>query len=490
MVDITASTSDALRVLNQRFDRFDGANQAGEYGDPASLGLESDAEVAETYYTDGRVSRSDLQAVVELGLDGGYSQAEVDAAQHLLDNGEVIDGLDVAAEGGGTDNRISNRDVVAFIDAHRDDPDMEYRTLAIADAAALLQVGHRDGDDDYDARMAAFAARVGELDQADAQTLLDEVRRQDPGARESWLQAARLDDNGIGADDRAAVLELIPRAAHQVPDPTGDVRFASYNLGQGATRGEGRGTDFDELDQAARVIADSQADIVAVQEIIEDDVPRLESELQAIEDTRAAQEGRASRDVSITFNEASEKRGRYESGRYSMDSYGFGNAIVTYGPQQIIYGQDQPRLPDSGESRSVMGITTVVDGQTVTVFNTHLSNKADGRAEQIQAAFDIVGEHGGDGPVIFAGDFNQPIDGARGGYEGEQLEARDAFLESLGDSGLVDAGAGAGPTGDFGYGARIDYVLAGGGATAGEVFRVDPGPADHAMLVVDLDLPG
>lgn len=487
MVDITATTSDALRVLHQRFDRFDGADQAADL-EPAVLGYENEAELSAGYFADGRISRSDLEAVVELGLDGGFTQAEIDAAEHLLANGEVIDGIDVAAEGGETDNRISGQDVVSFINAHRDDSDMDYATLAIADAAGILEVGRRDGDDDYDARMAAFAARAGELSPEDAQLLLNEVVRQDEGARESWLQPARLEQAGIAADDRAAVLDLIPRLATQLPPAEGDVRFMTYNIGQGATRGEGRGTDYDELDQAAQVIADSDADIIAVQEIIDDDVPALENELQQIENARAAEQGREPRDVTITFVEASDKRGRYESGRYSADEYGFGNAVITYGPQEVIYGQGEPRLPDSGESRSVMGVTTVVDGETVTVFNTHLSNEAEGRAEQVEAAFDIVAEHGGSGPVIFAGDFNQRVDGDPGSYSGEDREGRDALAAGLAESGLVDTGVNAGATGNWGYGSRIDYVLAGGGATSEGVYRVDPGPGDHAALVVDLEL--
>ena len=489
MTDITRDGSAALRVLYGNFDRFDGARQASQQ-DPASLGYGSRAEASAGFYADGIVSPNDLRAVVDGGLEAGYTQQEIDAAGYLLENGDFTDAVDVAADGdGGVDDRIAEHDIIAFLNANRDDPDLDYRTLAIADAANILEVGRRDGEDDYDARMAAFAARVGELEPEQARALLAEIRRQDEGARESWLQPARLEQAGIDPGDRAAVLDLIPRLASQLPAPAdGSVRFMTYNLGQGASRGEGRGTDFDELDRAAQVIADSDADIIAVQEIISDDVATLEDELQAIEDERAAAEGREPRDVTITFSEASEKRGRYESGRYTADEYGFGNAVITYGPQETIYGQDQPALPESGgEGRRVLGVTTVVDGRTVTVFNTHLSDEEGGRAEQIEAAFDIVSEHGGDGPVIFAGDFNQTIDGDRDDYSGEQLEARDAFVEGLEDSGLVDTGAGAGPTGNWGYGSRIDYVLA-GGAEADAVHRVDPGPADHAALVVDLQV--
>jgi len=494
MVDITGATSDALRVLYRHFDSFDGARQASRT-DPGYFGYESEAEVSRELYADGEISRADLEAVVELGEAGGFSRAEIEAAEHLLANEGMLDTIDVAAQGGATDGRISEQDVVGFINTHRNDGDMAYGTLAIADAAEILQVGRQGGTDDYDARMVAFAARVGTLDEDDASALLGEILRQDEGARASWLQPARLEQTGpdgerlVADGDYEAVLDLIPRSATQLPpQPDGTVRFVSFNIGQGATRGEGRGTDFDELGQTARIIADSDADIVAVQEIFGADVGALEEHLQDIEDARAEQEGREPRDVVITFSEASGKEWRHESGRYGHAGDGFGNAVITYGPQEIIYGDDRPLLPESGESRRIMGIATEVDGETVTVFNTHLSNEADGRAEQIETAFDIVAEHGGDGPVIFAGDFNQRIDGDRDDYSGEDLQAYDAFKGVLADAGLDDLGVDAGATGNWGYGSRIDYILAGGGATAEGVYRMDPGPGDHAALVADIDL--
>lgn len=490
MVDVTNATSDALRVLYQNFETFDGAREAST----SIYGGDNKAEAA-ALFADGRISRSDLEAVVALGGDGGFSQQEIDAAEHLLANGDVLDAIDVAAEGGDTDNRISEQDVVSFINAHRRDGDMDYGTVAIADAAEILQMGRQDDTDDYDARMVAFAARVGTLGEDDASALLGEILRQDEGAHDSWLQPERLEQTGpdgerlIADGDYEAVLDLIPRLATQLPpQPDDTVRFVSFNIGQGASRGEGRGTDFDELDQVARIIADSDADIVAVQEIYGNDVGTLEEHLQQIENERAVAEGREPRDVVITFSEASDKEWRYESGRYGHTGDGFGNAVITYGPQEIIYGDDQPLLPESGESRRIMGITTEVDGETVTVFNTHLSNEADGRAEQIEAAFEIVGAHGGDGPVLFAGDFNQRIDGDRTGYSGEDLQAYDAFNGVLAGSGLDDLGVDAGATGNWGYGNRIDYILAGGGAAAQGVYRVDPGPGDHAALVADIDL--
>src|SRR5690606_31750252 len=139
-----------------------------------------------------------------------------------------------------------------------------------------------DPKDDYDARLVFFASKVGELDEADAATLVREIARQDGNAHAHWLQAERLERLGpdgegrIQQADLRAVLAQIPMLPSHLPEaPEDSVRFMSFNIGQGASRGEGRGTDFDELDQVAQIIADSDADIIAIQEIFGADYGEL-----------------------------------------------------------------------------------------------------------------------------------------------------------------------------------------------------------------------
>lgn len=488
MPEIT--TDQAVRELFRSFDTFDGARQARDLG--PMYGME-EAELSAELLTDGRIARSDLEAVVALGEGGGYSQAQVDAARHLLDRQELLDGLDVAADaGGGTDDRIAGDDVVAFIDAHR--AELEPETVAIADAAHILDVGARDGRDDYDARLVAFAEQLQDTAPEHRDILLREIVRQDGGAPESWLQRSRLeaiasDGDRLSAGAYAALSGVLPLAPAQLPDPPdGSFRAVTYNIGQGASRGEGKGTDFDELPDLAQNIHASRADIVAVQEIFEDDVEPLRQELQAVEDRAAQQEGREPRTVHITFSNADgSKEIRHEDGRHTVRGGGFGNAVITYAPQRPVYDE---RLPDDGdEGRSLLGVETEIDGQTVTVFTTHISSVGapdsgsaadDRQTAQIQQVFDAVEQYGGDGPVLLTGDFNVTFGGSRPSAE--------VFGDAFNASGFTDAAADAGATSNLGFGRRIDYIFS-DGFDAGQAYVVDAGTSDHAAVAVDLSLP-
>ncbi|WP_242111773.1 hypothetical protein [Luteimonas aquatica] len=80
----------ALDVLNRRFGDFDTAAKGGD--------------------ADGKISRGDLQAVVEHSRD----QELVDAASHLLDTPDLRDRLDTAAKGGERDGVISAKDLTSY----------------------------------------------------------------------------------------------------------------------------------------------------------------------------------------------------------------------------------------------------------------------------------------------------------------------------------------------------------------------------------------
>ncbi|HEX2084012.1 MAG TPA: hypothetical protein VHF86_11095 [Xanthomonadaceae bacterium] len=81
----------ALEIFNRRFGAFDTAAEGGE--------------------ADGKVSREDLQAVVEHGAD----QDLVDAAAHLLEHDALHGALDTAGERGDRDGLISAKDLTSHI---------------------------------------------------------------------------------------------------------------------------------------------------------------------------------------------------------------------------------------------------------------------------------------------------------------------------------------------------------------------------------------
>ncbi|HST44558.1 MAG TPA: endonuclease/exonuclease/phosphatase family protein, partial [Luteimonas sp.] len=129
-----------------------------------------------------------------------------------------------------------------------------------------------------------------------------------------------------------------------------------------------------------------------------------------------------------------------------------------------------------------------VDGETITLFNTHLTSvgapdsdarEDDPQAVQLADALAVVARYSGDGPTIFGGDFNTATTSSRA--------SADVLNEGIEALGLEDAGAAAGTTSKYGFGSRIDYLLTTQFDTAA-AYRMDAGTSDHAGVVVDLKL--
>lgn len=181
------NSNDAVRTLWQRFNVIDGARQAVD-----DAGATTQVEDGDTLrnmardHADGRISEEDLRAVVG---NEGFTEEEQAAAEYLLAHRDELERID----GGSIDGDVGDihrHDVVNFIDQHRGS--LSYDTIVFADAARILEVGKRDGQDDYDTRLLAFADRMGSLPEADRQLLMREILRQDPDAPESWLQQSRI----------------------------------------------------------------------------------------------------------------------------------------------------------------------------------------------------------------------------------------------------------------------------------------------------------
>lgn len=469
------NNSDAIRVLYRNFDLFDTAKELGH-----------DESDSAQVFQDQRISENDLSAVVE---GDGFTQEQKEAAQYLLENDSLRDGIDGADDDGNVDGIIGRDGIYDFIAANREN--LEYGAVAVLDAHTVIDA---DGDDE---RLATLATRVEGLPENHRQTLLREIVRQDGEAPRNWLQGGRLvellNDGEIDSATYEALADQMPTMPGHLPDPPEDtVRVTTFNIGQGASRGEGKGTDFDEIPDLATNIAASQSDVVLIQEAFEDDMGPLVENLQEEENRIAAAEGREPRTVHYTFSNAdSSKEVRHEDGRHTINGGGFGNAVITYSEQTEIYGDNQLKLTDDGdEGRRVMGVQVEIDGETVTIFNTHLSSTSapdsgelqdDRQATQLQESFDVVEQYGGDGPVIFGGDFNTATNYTR--------PSADVLNQGIGDLGLEDVGAEAGATSNYGFGGRIDYLLTQGFSTEG-VYRMDAGSSDHAAVVADVKLNG
>ena len=465
------NNSDALRVLYRNFDLFDTARQFGHV----------DTDIAQAF-GDGRISENDLRAVVN---GDGFTQEQKDAATYLLDNDALREGIDSADDNGDVDGIIGRNGIYDFIAANQDN--LEYSAVAVLDAHNILESG---GDDE---RLATLATRIEGLPEDQRQTLLREVVRQDGEAPRNWLQGGRLvelfNEGDIDSATYEALADQMPTMPGHLPDPPeGTIRVTTFNIGQGASRGEGKGTDFDEIPRLAEDIAASQSDVVLVQEVFEDDIGPLTEHLQEQENTIAAAEGREPRTVHYTFSNADgSKEMRHEDGRHTIRGGGFGNAVISYSEQTVVYGDDQPKLTDDGdEGRRIMGVQVDIDGETVTIFNTHLSSTGapdsgelqdDRQATQLQESFDVVEQYGADGPVIFGGDLNTATTYTR--------PSADVLNRGIEDLGLEDVGVDAGATSDYGFGGRIDYLLTQGFSTEG-AYRMDAGTSDHAAVVADI----
>ena len=177
-----------------------------------------------------------------------------------------------------------------------------------------------------------------------------------------------------------------PIAAEELPPPPEDaVRVMTYNIGRGASYKHGKGTDPNELDEVADLIADSEADVVALQEIYSGDVDEVAG-LGGFSSTPG--------DTELIANRLSEEHGvEYEvvegpaSRKCEFDDNvfrdwrcgDFGNAVLVRvdGDVQGVVGgsEENTELPGDGdEDRTLTSADVDVDGTPVRVFSTHIGS--------------------------------------------------------------------------------------------------------------------
>lgn len=279
-----------------------------------------------------------------------------------------------------------------------------------------------------------------------------------------WLEG-RLRDRGLVADGT-------------LPDGP---RVTTYNIGRGAKGGHGATSAT--LDRVAATIAVTRPDVVALQEVHEDDLPTLVRELRREHGLRY--EARFLATVSAEGMDAVAHRARtravaqgraFDEAHYRDRRSAYGIATLSLAPLTAV---EEHRLGGGGEPRAALVARTDLRDHPVTVICTHLATRRTGTGgpgpstRDLQTREVLALAAGLDGSVALAGDLNQ---------EPAELAAN---LAAAG-SDLVVANDPDDPT----LGARvIDFVLTSPDlAVVGR--RVGaPGPSDHRPVTVVLRPP-
>lgn len=255
-----------------------------------------------------------------------------------------------------------------------------------------------------------------------------------------------------------ALLALPATVASAVP-PERSLTVMSYNIHHGV--GE---DDVLDLDRIADVIAESGADVVALQEVdrhwsARSDLADQAEVLGELLDMHVAYGANLDRDPA----EEAQPRRQY------------GTAILSTYP---ILDSDNTLLPNlGGEQRGLLEARINVRGRQALVYSTHLQHdSATERAAQTEAIVDLVGD--ATLPVVLTGDLNATPDAT------EMTRIVESFVDSH-----VAAGDGDG----FTYSAtdpdrRIDYVVANDHVRFTDSDVVDTLASDHLPVVADLVL--
>lgn len=249
-------------------------------------------------------------------------------------------------------------------------------------------------------------------------------------------------------------------------------RITTYNIGRGAKGA--KGACFATLGAVAETIAGERAEIVALQEVHEGDVPVLLDHLRNEHgiDYHARFGGSLSADAMVEVAERARVRALaggsvFDAEHYADRHSAFGLALLSRAPLTDV---EVIRLPGGGEPRVVLSARTRLGPVEVTVLGTHLATarNAERRDLQTRALLDHAADI--DGPVVVAGDLNQAPDDLA--------------------SSLTAAGSRLAPGNDADeptFGTRvIDHVLVGPGLAAVASRVGDEGVSDHRPVTVVL----
>ncbi|MFD9793163.1 endonuclease/exonuclease/phosphatase family protein [Streptomyces sp. NPDC059070] len=261
----------------------------------------------------------------------------------------------------------------------------------------------------------------------------------------------------------ALALLLLPLATAQ-PSAAAAPRtltVLTYNIHHGAGA-----DDSLDLDRAARVLRDSGADVIGLQE-----VDRHYSSRSDFADQAGWLAQRLGMHMVYGANLSLDPARRGDPRRQ------YGTAILTRFPVRESHNTLLPR-PHQGEQRGLLEADIDVGGESVRVLNTHLEHTSqDERIAQADAIGDVV--DGSDSPTVLVGDLNA----TPGTREVAVLTRR------LGDAWRA-AGEGAGYTFDVrDPRKRIDYVLVSPGVSTRRAEVLDTDASDHLPVSAEVSLP-
>lgn len=226
------------------------------------------------------------------------------------------------------------------------------------------------------------------------------------------------------------------------------VTVITYNIQSGFSR-----DNYWDLEATARVIEDSGAEVVILQEV-----------------------GRgwlvtSGNDELLWLSRRLDMP--YAWGPASSDDL-WGNAILSRFPitsEKVVKFDSTENL-----KRSALLVEIDTGSEQLTAIATHLDNPdeaSEARAEQVNQLIALLEF---DNPTIIAGDFNMP--------------PNDPLVQSVIQAGLVDAGSAAGATGPTSEdGRRIDYIFVTQDLTISQAAIIDSDASDHRPVTVTLELP-
>lgn len=283
--------------------------------------------------------------------------------------------------------------------------------------------------------------------------------------------------NGIGGLIGASAIGTTSATAQKGDDTPGrrsPFRLMSYNIHNGI------GTDgVYDLQRIADVIADVDPDVVALQEV--DDQNRADWEDDSPTNWDAQHELLAEwLDMDyIAFG--AQRDWSVEDGHRRRA----GNAILSKRPilQSTVYPYEDQQTTNT--ERNAVETRVNVAGTDIWVYNTHLNqNQGEYTMSQAEELLDIAATR--DGPKVLAGDFNM-FDGSEI-YNTVAAEYTDV-LKVLGEDGPTAPAHSDPPWGPY----RLDYIFASDSMIirGGEriTYETEYAPSDHRPVVADLMVP-
>lgn len=280
--------------------------------------------------------------------------------------------------------------------------------------------------------------------------------------------------NGIGGIIGASTIVTNTSLAQEKDDSPGrrsPFRMMSFNIHNGI------GTDgVYDLQRIADVIADVDPDVVALQEVHDQNRADWEGESPTNWD---AQHELLAKWLGMDFITFGAQRDWSIEDGYRRRA---GNAILSKRPilESTVYPYEAQESAIT--ERNTVETRLSVAGTDIWVYNTHLNqNQGEYTMAQAEQLLDIAATH--NGPKILAGDFNM-FDG-REIYDTVAAEFTDV-LKEVGEDGPTAPAHSDPPWGPY----RLDYIFASDSSIirGGEriMYETEYSPSDHRPVVADL----